>query len=100
MDNSRIMKKLEERELPVVEAFNSMSVSRAERRKQERAEKRNAKRIKREARKRLEYVPIDVWGERNGLLADIKCHLENSSDPARHILQSVRQWAQSEGLED
>jgi hypothetical protein len=45
-----------------------------------------------------EFDPIEVWGEREGLKSDIKCHIENSDDPTRYILMSIRQWAESKGV--
>ena len=46
-----------------------------------------------------ELEPIEVWGKREGLLQDIECHLENSDNPARYILVSIRQWAKDKGVD-
>jgi hypothetical protein len=45
-----------------------------------------------------EFDPIEVWGEKEGLKSEIKCHIENSNDPTRYILMSIRQWAESKGV--
>lgn len=42
---------------------------------------------------REEIEPIEVWGEREGLKSIIQCHIENSDNPTRYILVSIREWA-------
>jgi len=46
-----------------------------------------------------ELEPIEEWGRREGLLQNIQCHIENSDNPTRYILVSVREWAKSKGID-
>ena len=45
-----------------------------------------------------EFYPIECWGEKEGLKSEIQCHIENSDNPTRYILMSIRQWAEGKGI--